>query len=165
MADIAVTERFRHQIALTALSVFACTLSTSVLAANAVVCDKAQQDISGLTVSIDELSVSVIDHVSSDSDDIAADSLDTTEIDTSSIPPLLTLSPRAVSILDQVFEADDGVEVVSPDESLAEPASISRRFSGHPGIPARQSSPVAEQIDDEQLELPAIREQMFRKDI
>ena len=165
MTDVTVTERFRQQIALTAPSVITCTLSANVLAANAVICDKAHDDISSLTVSIDELSISVIDHVSSDSDAVTADSLNSTEIDTSSIPPLLTLSPRALSILDQVFEADDGAEVVSPDASLAEPTSISKRYSGHPGIPSRQSSPVAEQSDDEQLELPAIREQMFRKDI
>lgn len=164
MTEVAGSQETRHRLSITALTVLACMVSSSVFAANAVVCDKTARDVNTLNVTLDELSLNAVDHVPADSAKTTTDALNTAAIDTSAISPLLTLSPRVATILDQVFAIDTDKDVSSDDESTSVPSSES--FSGHPGISApRQTSPVAEKRADDQLDLPALRERMFRKDI
>jgi len=140
----------------TAVLLIACVFSVNALAASnsLVECEEMSQDSQNLDISTQTLSARKTDHILVPAANTANESLELAELDTQSITPILSLTPRVMSILDQVFESEEAVaEEMKPEPSDSE-------------------SPVADYVikpDEssvkEELELLQIEDQMFRKDI
>ena len=140
----------------TAVLLIVCVFSVNSLAASnsLVECEEMSQDSQNLDVSTQTLSAKKTDHILVPAADTAIESPELAELDTQSIVPILSLTPRVMSILDQVFESEEAMaEEMEPE-------------------PSESESPVADYAINhdesnvkEELQLLQIEDQMFRKDI
>ena len=140
----------------TAVLLIGCVFSVNSLAASnsLVECQEMSQDSKNLDVSTQTLSAKKIDHILVPAVDTANESPELAELDTQSIVPILSLTPRVMSILDQVFESEEAVaEEMEPESS--ESASPVADY----GIKPNDSNVK------EELQLLQIEDQMFRKDM
>ena len=128
--------------------------STTALGATSslVPCDQIARNLTSLEVTVEALSVDLVDHVATelDPDGFAAES-DTTD----TMAPLLYLTPRVATILRDVFA----------------PAAVNQSLDSDDAV---QTSPVADSVDENrptsatdenEIDLPRFQRQMFRTDI
>jgi hypothetical protein len=84
-----------------------------------------------------------------------------TDVDLQSIAPVLSLGPRVSGILDQVF-AIDATTGGDPEQTTSEAESSESALPVADYVNSRRDSETGK---DEDLKLPQIQQQMYRKDI
>jgi hypothetical protein len=146
-----------------AVSLVGCAFWLSSLAANnsLVESDELSQDPPAFSIASPALSARKTDLFLVPPMDTANNTTDLADVDLQSIAPVLSLAPRVSSILDQVF-AIDATTDGEPGQTTSEPES------------SESASPVADYVNsrrdsetgkEEDLKLPPIQQQMYRKDI
>ena len=144
----------------TAVLLIGCGFCLSALAASnsLVECDEMSQGPQDLDIPTQPLTASKVDHFLVP----PADAVDTSpDVDPQAIAPILSLTPRVLSILDQVFDTDVTTDVqtdhlTSKPESSESASPVADRVYGQSDIDASTA---------EELKLPQIQQQMYRKDI
>lgn len=144
----------------TAVLLIGCGICSSTLAANnsLVECDEMSQGPQDLDIPSQALTASKADHFLVP----PADAIDTMPgVDPRAIAPILSLTPRVLSILDQVFDADVTTDeqldyLTSKPESSESVSPVAEHVSGQSDIEASA---------EEELKLPQMQQQMYRKDI
>jgi len=142
----------------TVVLLIGCAFGLNALAANNVLndCDELPQDSRDLISPVQPLNANKTDHFLVPPADSLDSLTDLADIDPRTISPILSLTPRASILLDQVFETD------SDASDLTKPKSN------------KSASPVADYVNkqneseigsDEELALPQIQQRMLRKDI
>lgn len=144
----------------TAVLLIGCGFCVSALAASnsLVECDEMSQGPQELDIPTQPLTASKADHFLVPPADAVYTSPD---VDPQAIVPILSLTPRVLSILDQVFDTDVSTDeqtdhLTSKPESSESASPVADRIYGQSDIDA---STV------EELKLPQIQQQMYRKDI
>lgn len=164
--------------AMAAIALFGLCVCGNALAAGSshVFCDRSVQDIQSLGVTLEALSIDRVDHFPSDSRMVSSDPLQAAEASINNISPLLSLSPRVESLLDEVFATDAATPHVTTtpiktpgDSASNEPKKQVTQFSGHPGIDMQsehKTAPVASEMTiEDEIESGELRSLMFRRDI
>ena len=144
----------------TAVLLIGCGICFSTLAANnsLVECDEISQGPQVLNIPSQALTASEVDHFLVP----PADAIDTMPgVDPQAVVPILSLTPRVLSILDQVFDADVATDeqadhLTSKPESGESVSPVADHVYGQSGIEASA---------EEELKLPQMQQQMYRKDI
>ena len=138
----------------TAVLLIGCSICFSTLAANnsLVECDEMSQDPQNLDIPTQALTASKADHFLVPPADV---------VDPQAIAPILSLTPRVLSILDQVFDTDVSIDeqaehLTSKPESSESASPVADHVYGQSDIEAST---------EEELKLPQMQQQMYRKDI
>jgi len=160
-----------------AIALFSLCLCGNALAAGRshVFCDRSVQDIQGLGVKLEALLIDRVDHLPSDARTVSSDPLEAAEASINTISPLLSLSPRVESLLDEVFATDAArphettISIKTLGDAGNEQKEQVTQFSGHPGNEMQtehKTAPVASEMNiEEEIESGELRSLMFRKDI
>jgi hypothetical protein len=140
-----------------------CAFWLSSLAANnsLVESDELSQDPPGFHIASPALSARKTDLFLVPPTDTADHTTDLADVDLYSIAPVLSLAPRVSSILDQVF-AIDATTDREPDQTASEPENSESALPVADYVNSRRDSETGKEED---LKLPQIQQQMYRKDI
>jgi len=133
-------------------------LSAPAQAANNLVnpCDQVGRDLKSLEVPVDELTVDMVDHATTD-----AAELDEQSADADPVAPILYLTPRVTNILRDVF----GTTPEALPQEL--PSAKPEQPSSSPVADSDEKSDTVEPADavDETNALSRFQQQMLRTDI
>ena len=144
-------------VALAATLLLSAGWSSAALGATSslVPCDQVARDLTSLDVTVAALSVDLVDHVTTEPKPGSFESIEKNSDTTDTMAPLLYLAPRVATILRDVFEPAAANQPLVSDED-------------------RQTSPVADSNDEtrsadaedeNEIDLPRFKRQMYRTDI
>ncbi len=128
--------------------------STTALGATSslVPCDQVARNLTSLEVTVEALSVDMVDHVVNELETGSFESIESEADATDTMAPFLYLTPRVATILRDVF---------APDQSLDSDEDV-------------QTSPLADSVietrsvdatEEDKIDLPRFQRQMYRTDI
>ena len=120
-------------------------------------CDEAGTDLKSLEVAVSELTVNVVDHMTTRGDAATGEVLDPAAGASDSAAPVLFLTPRVATILRGVFDTDSDA-ATADDESNADAPAPSAQSEATDKL-----APVT--LIDRAAEIPRFQRQMYRKDI
>ena len=150
----------RTRSAAALLAIFAgSALSVSAFAANERGCDSVAN--SEMEVPTADVSVRTVDYPADTSSEIT-EALDISALDAEEIPALITLTPRVASVIDQMFAGQEEETLDAVPEAPASPVADS--IPAQSGIPLPEAAPIGD-TDEQELQVPGLQDQMYRKDI
>lgn len=133
-------------------------------------CNGNLTDLHSLEMSVEALTINVVEHLPTDTSADFRESLDPMDANVRAAAPTLSLTPRVASILDQAFSTGSGDSGAKAAESKPEDQTspLADSSAGHPGIKisADEAAPVADEVAaDDEFDNPRIHERMYRNDI
>jgi len=136
-----------------------CAFCVNALAANNMPagCNEISMTPQDLDIPVTTLIANKTEHVLVPAAYVEEQLADSSELDPQSIAPILSLTPRVLNILDQVFATD----AVTPESSATESAESASPVAGSEDSNSDKKESVAEDL----LHRSQIHSQMYRKDI
>jgi hypothetical protein len=146
-------------IAKSAILLIGCAIGANAVAANNMPADcnevsKAPQDLS---LPVTTLVANQAEHVLIPVEDPEENLAENAEVDPQSIAPILSLTPRVLNILDQVFATDE----LTPETLDTESAESASPVAGSED----SNGDKKESVEENPLIRQEIQSQMYRKDI
>lgn len=130
--------------------------ATAVGANSSVPCDQADTDLQSLEVAVSELAVDRVDHMATAADTPIREVLEG-QASAEAAAPVLFLTPRAATILRNVFDSEnDAAAAESDSESDAQAPTVQPDST-------EKLAPVT--LIDRAADTPRFQRQMYRKDI